>query len=124
MNYNILAYIVYIIVIVIIIGWLGRRLHSIGRIFILNLYKDDLSACDAINNILLVAYYLFNIGYALLKLRRWQYVRSCGDLVYSLSLNIGLLLIILAVTHYFNMAMIYLASKKRKDILNHKNQIL
>ncbi|ANI88372.1 hypothetical protein A9P82_03085 [Arachidicoccus ginsenosidimutans] len=116
MNYNILAYIIYLIIMVIIIYWLGRKLHSIGRVFILNLYKDDVRACDSLNNVLLVVYYLFNIGYTFLKLRNWQYISDCGELIYSLSVNIGALLIILSVTHYFNMALIYWLSKKQKNI--------
>lgn len=122
MNYNILAYIIYSIIILLIIFWLGRKLHSIGRIYILALYKEDVRACDSMNNVLLIAYYLFNTGYAFLKLHNWQYVGNREELVYSVGLNIGRLLIILAATHYFNMTIIYFISGKRKNILPSKNQ--
>lgn len=122
MSYNILAYIIYSVIILLIIFWLGRKLHFIGRVYILALYKEDVSACDSMNNILLVAYYLFNAGYAFLKLHHWQYIGNREELIYSVGLNIGGLLIILAVTHYFNMAIIYFISGKRKNILSPKNQ--
>lgn len=112
MNSNIIAYLIYIIVTLYIIYWLGRMFHRNGRVFILQLYEGDTEATDTINNILLIAYYLFNIGYAFLKLRTWEKVWSAAQLVSSLSHHLGLLILILAVTHYFNMLLLYFLSKK------------
>jgi len=112
MNHNIVAYIIYISLTVYIIAWVGRLFHRNGRTFILQLYKGDAPATDTINNLLLVAYYLFNTGYAFLKLRNWEKVWSPAQLITSLSHHIGVLVLILAVTHYFNMLLIYLLSKK------------
>lgn len=112
MNSNIIAYIIYISATVYIIYWLGRLFHRNGRVFILQLYEGDAEATDTINNILLLAYYLFNIGYAFLKLRTWEQVRSPALLISSVGYNLGLLILILAVTHYFNMLLIYFLSKK------------
>jgi hypothetical protein len=114
MNSNITAYIIYIILTVYIIFWIGRIFHRNGRLFILQLYKGDEQGTDTINNILLIAYYLFNIGYAFLKLKMWEHVRSPAELISSVSYHLGLLILILAVTHYFNMLIIYFLSKKHK----------
>jgi hypothetical protein len=114
MNSNITAYIVYITLTIYIIFWVGRLFHRNGRLFILQLYKDDEQGTDTINNILLIAYYLFNIGYAFLKLKMWEHVRSPAELISSVSYHLGLLILILAVTHYFNMLIIYFLSKKHK----------
>lgn len=112
MNSNIIAYIIYIVFTLYIIYWLGRQFHRNGRVFILQLYQDDKDATDTINNILLVAYYLFNIGYAFLKLKAWEKVLSTAQLISSLSYHLGILILILALTHYFNMLIIYFLSKK------------
>jgi len=114
MNSNILAYAIYLTITVYIIYWVGRMFHRNGRVFILKLYHDQEAAADTTNNLLLVAYYLFNIGYAFLQLKTWSYIRSCEQLIASLSTNIGLLILILAVTHYFNMVLIYFLSRSDK----------
>lgn len=111
MTYNVGAYIVYLITIVFIIVFVGRYFYTNGRVFILSLFKSDALHTDYINKLLLIAYYLFNIGYAFLKLKQWQRITSMEELLSSLSTNIGLLVLILAVTHYFNMAVIYFLSK-------------
>lgn len=113
MNNNVVAYIIYILITIYIIIWLGKSFHRNGRVFILQLYKGDTTATDTTNNLLLVAYYLFNIGYALLQLRQWEKIFHTEQLIATLSSQIGLLILILAVTHYFNMLLIYFLSKKQ-----------
>jgi hypothetical protein len=116
MNSNIIAYIVYLVLMIYIIYWLGRLFHSNGRIFILQMFKGDTDFADTTNNILLVAYYLFNMGYAFLKLRSWERIRSPAQLIDSIAGNIGILILILALTHYFNMLLIYFLAQKHKTL--------
>lgn len=118
MNYNILAYLLYLATMIFIIGYVGRLFHRNGRIFILSLFKGEAAQADHLNNILLVAYYLFNIGYAFLKLRYWTHVTGLEVLIASLGTNIGVLILILAVTHYFNMTLVWFLSKKQHFILH------
>ncbi|XZF16601.1 hypothetical protein ACTHGU_10735 [Chitinophagaceae bacterium MMS25-I14] len=114
MNSNVVAYVLYLIIIVYIVYYVGRKFHSNGRVFILGLMHGDHETTDTINNILLVAYYLFNCGYAFLKLKNWEYITGPPLLISSLGYNIGVLILILAVTHYFNMLIIYFLSKRNK----------
>ena len=118
MNFNILAYIIYLIIMIFIIVYVGKLFHRNGRVFILTLFKGEAAQADNLNNILLLAYYLFNIGYAFIKLRYWTKVINVEVLVSSLGNNIGLLILILAVTHYFNMALVYYLSHKQNFILH------
>jgi len=119
MNYNIGAYSIYIALMVFIIVYVGRHFYQNGRIFILTLLQGNVSLTDYINRLLLVAYYLFNIGYAFLKLQHWQKITTVESLFSSLSVNMGLLILILALTHYGNMAAIYILSKT--NFITHKN---
>lgn len=116
MNYNVGAYIIYLILMILIIGYVGRYFYINGRVFILSLLKGNESLTDFINRLLLIAYYLFNIGYAFLKLKQWQKITSLEALLSSLAANVGMLVLILALTHYLNMAAIYLLSKSNSLI--------
>jgi hypothetical protein len=120
MNYNILAYAIYLGIMIFIIVYVGQHFYRNGRVFILGLFKGHAAQADNLNKILLIAYYLFNIGYTCLKLRFWTHVTDSEILVSSLSTNIGILVLILAVTHYFNMALVYYLSKKQSFSFTHK----
>ena len=111
MNYNVGAYIIYLALMIFIIVYVGRYFYNNGRIFILSLLKGNVSLTDYINKLLLVAYYLFNIGYTFIKLKHWQKIGSIEALLSSLSVNMGVLILILAFTHYGNMLAIYFLSK-------------
>ena len=111
MTYNVGAYIIYLALMVFIIVYVGRHFYNNGRIFILSLLHGNASLTDYINKLLLVAYYLFNIGYTFIKLKHWQKINNLEALVSSLSVNIGALILILAFTHYLNMVTIYFLSK-------------
>jgi hypothetical protein len=120
MNYNVAAYGIYLAVMVFIIVYVGKLFYKNGRVFILALFRDDAEQTDHLNQILLIAYYLFNIGYAFVKLRYWQKVANVDQLIASLGSNIGLLILILSVTHYFNMALVYYLSNKQSFSFTNK----
>jgi hypothetical protein len=109
MNYNVIAYCIYLILTVFVIVFVGKHFYRNGRIFILGLMKDDAVTTDYFNNILLVAYYLYNIGYAFVKM-----------LISSISNNMSVLIFILASTHYMNMILIWYLSRSKQSFFHHK----
>jgi hypothetical protein len=76
---------------------------------------------DTTNNILLLAYYLFNIGYADVQFSSWKKISGIDDMIASVATKTGILVIILAVTHYFNICLIYILSKKNYLLITSKN---
>ena len=119
MNYNIVSYCIYSLITIFIIYKVGKICYDNGRIFILQLFNGDAAVTDTTNNILLMAYYLFNIGYAVIQFSYWVTVHNLAELISSIATKSGVLIIILAVTHYCNIALILLLSKK-KNHLSHK----
>lgn len=112
MNYNILAYCIYIIATILLIYGLGKYFHKNGRIFIFYLFHQQTNITDSTNNILLILYYLLNMGYAVVQLYLWQRITSLSLLLSSLIEKLSFILIILACIHYLNMLIIYIYSKK------------
>lgn len=121
MNYNILAYFIYLTLMIFIIVFVGRFFYRNGRVFIVNLFKNRISLADTINYLLLIAYYLFNIGYALFTLSIWEPVVTIQLLISSISANMGILILILAITHYLNMVVIYFLSSRKSKLFTNKN---
>ena len=118
MNYNILSYGVFIGIMIFIIGYVGRMFHRNGRVFILNLFHGEEHKTDNLNNLLLLAYYLFNIGYTFVTLRFWETITGIQAMIAALADHLAVLILILAVTHYFNMLLVYLLSKRKTHFLN------
>lgn len=120
MNYNILSYFIYGCITIYIIYWVGKLFHSNGRIFILRLFEQNEHLADTTNNLLLLAYYLFNIGYVIIQFSFWEKVTGVDTMIASISKKTGLLITILAVTHYFNIMLIYFLSKKNYQSITSK----
>jgi hypothetical protein len=106
---------------VFIIGYVGKYFYTNGRIFIISLLNGNVAQADQINKTLLVGYYLFNIGYAFIKLKYWEKIGNLEMMLSSLSVNMGLLILILAVMHFFNMLVIYFLSKSKSFSITNKN---
>lgn len=121
MNYNILSYLIYGCVTIYIIYYVGKMFRRNGRIFILRVFQENESLTDTTNNILLMAYYLFNIGYSIIQFSYWGRVTDVESMISSISRKAGLLITILAVTHYLNMLIIYFLSNRNNHLSQTKN---
>lgn len=115
---NTLAYIIYLFLTYLITVRVGFVFYRNGRVFILNLLNNDVSITDAINRILLIGYYLVNLGYAALMISTWDTIASWSELLSSITVMTGKIVLTLAVMHYFNMFVIYLISKRNKSIFH------
>jgi hypothetical protein len=113
MNYNVIAYGLYIFFALYIIIRVGHLFHQRGAIFILQLFQQHTTLAHSTNNMLLVAYYLFNIGYALLRLQFWSPLHNWSQVITTLAHHLGTQIIVLAFVHYCNMLMIYLYARKK-----------
>ena len=120
MNFNIVAYFIFIVLMILIIVYAGNYFYRNGRVFMLGLFKRNEAMTDKVNKILLIAYYLFNIGYAFIKLRSWERLKDAENIISSISFNMGMLIFILAITHYFNMYVIYTLSKSKNILFTRK----
>ncbi|WP_346320528.1 hypothetical protein [Chitinophaga sp. YIM B06452] len=115
---NTLAYLIYFIITGFITIWVGRRFYSNGRLFILDLMRQDVAVTDAINRILLIGYYLLNLGYAALMISTWETITTYTALLESITRMTARIILTLSLIHYCNMAAIYVFSK-RKNTFTH-----
>lgn len=122
MNYNILSYCIYALITCYIIIWVGRLFHSNGRVFILSFFRNRKDITDTTNNLLLTAYYLFNIGYAIIQFSYWKHIENISDMFSSIATKTGILIFILAGLHYNNMLIIYLMARKTQQMNSSLNK--
>jgi hypothetical protein len=59
--------------------------------------------CTRINRLLLLGYYLMNLGFLAISLMLWDSILSIQQLFELLTFRIGLVLLSIAIMHYFNL---------------------
>ena len=96
------SYIVYIITSLILTIWVARALFTNGRIFLIQSFGAEKMA-DSVNHLLLIGFYLINIGFVALFLRFGQ---KPVDAIQSLEFvvtKLGVVLLVLGGMHFLNM---------------------
>ncbi|MCY7291825.1 MAG: hypothetical protein LH615_06540 [Ferruginibacter sp.] len=116
---NIIAYIVYLFITYLITVHVGKVFYKNGRHYIVAIVNKDEQLTDFINKILLVGYYLMNLGYATIMLRFWKTITTFTELIASVGNMTGRIVLSLAVMHFVNMYAITIIGKKQLSI-HHK----
>jgi hypothetical protein len=101
-----ITYIIYIVTSAALTVWVAHSLSTRGRIFLVQFMESNEQLADSINHLLVVGFYLVNLGYAMLALSYGHKPLTLEQAIESLSFKIGLVLVVLGVTHFFNMSMI------------------
>src|SRR5690606_2917020 len=116
MNYTVLTYLAYLGISVGLAVWVGQTLHKNGRIFLVDAFAGNEKLADSINHLLLVGFYLINVGYISLALRFGGKPDDLQTLLEVLSTKIGVVLLVLGGMHFFNL---YVFSRMRRKALLH-----
>jgi len=102
MNLNILGYIIFLLITTYIIIVVGKICYRNGNIFVLELIPNHKELCQQINKILLISYYLINIGYCAMTLISWSTITNSTGLVAIIASKASIIVGILAILHYLN----------------------
>lgn len=102
--YTVWTYGIYIVVSLALTIWVARTLHRHGRVFLVDSFHGNELLADSVNHLLVVGFYLINIGYVALALRMGDKPRSLQEAIEFVSTKIGLVLLVLGTLHMFNVA--------------------
>ena len=97
-----IVYAAYASVSVALTVFLARTLGRNGRVFLLDVFPENVGMADAVNQLLVVGFYLVNFGYACLLLRGGA-ASSVTTAVETLAGKLGWLLLSLAAMHFANL---------------------
>lgn len=115
MNYLVITYSVYTLVTILLTIWVGRALYTNGRIFLMDIFNKDEDLVNSLNKLLLIGFYLINFGYVLRNLIIRKNINNIAESIESLSMKIGLIIVILGCMHFFNLLVLfYFRSKAKK----------
>lgn len=103
MNYTVIAYLFYLPVALAMTIWVARTLHRNGRVFVVAAFRGNEVMGDAVNHLLVVGFYLINIGFIAFALRYGEKPADLQGMIEFLSTKLGVVLMVLGVMHFFNM---------------------
>ena len=112
MNYVILTYSIYLPVTMMITIWVARTLFRNGRVFLVDIFHGNKVLAESVNNLLLVGFYLINIGYSVHALSESAAITNLQQTIERLSLKTGTIILILGAMHFFNLFIFFNLRKK------------
>jgi len=114
MNYFILTYVVYLLVSIALTVWVAKVLFKNGRIFLVDIFHGNSELADSVNKLLVVGFYLVNIGYMSLALKEYGSIASMQVVVEVLSYKVGWIILILGGMHFLNLVIFFKLRNRAK----------
>lgn len=115
MNYTIITYIAYLLIAIPLTIWVAKTLHKNGRVFLLNNFNQNEDLTDSVNHLLVVGFYLVNLGFVTLYLKLDRQVEGLNGVFETLSTKLGTVMLILGLMHFFNIWVFTRLSKKNTE---------
>lgn len=115
MNPTVTTYALYLILAIPLTIWVARTLHRSGRIFLVDCFHGNEELADSVNHLLVVGFYLINVGFVSLYLKLGAEVADVRGLFEALSGKMGVVLLVLGAMHFFNV-LIFTRLRRRAEL--------
>jgi hypothetical protein len=111
-NIIVVTYLTYLFISVSLTIWVARTLYKRGGIFLVDAFHGNSELADSVNHLLVVGFYLINIGFVSLALKTADVISNSRAAIELLSDKMGMVLLILGGMHFFNL---YVFSRIRRS---------
>jgi hypothetical protein len=101
-NTTVTAYLAYLAIAVPLTVFVARTLSRHGALFLRDVFRGNDQLANAVNHLLVVGFYLLNLGYVSLYLRTDATVSGAEGVVELVSKKVGVVAIVLGVVHLAN----------------------
>jgi len=113
----VITYLLYLVISIGLTLWVGRTLFKNGRLFLVDVFKGNEPLADSVNHLLVVGFYLVNLGFVSLALKLGYDVEDARHSIEALSRKVGLVLLVLGGMHFFNLYVLS-AIRRRATLVN------
>jgi hypothetical protein len=110
-NLMVWTYAVYLLLSLGLTVFVARTLHKNGRIFLVESFNGNEKLADSVNHLLVVGFYLINIGFVSLALKYGTPAYTLEKAIEYLSQKVGIVALVLGGMHFVNLLIF---SKMRK----------
>ena len=113
-NLIVLAYYIYLPIVIILTAYVARRLFKSGKVFMNDIFKGRVEIASATNKLFELGFYLLNLGFALLIMEINEYIFDFDKqkMVEVLSYKIGGFSIYLGFMLFLNLYLFFRGRKR------------
>jgi hypothetical protein len=110
--YTVGCYFSYLAISIVLTVWVASTLSRNGGPFLLEVFHGDAKLAASVNHLLIMGFYLINIGNIVVTLRIYGPIVTFQQALEQEGPKLGTILIILGTIHFFNIFL--LATMRRK----------
>ena len=103
MDFHVLTYAAYVVVSLGLTWWVGRTLFRNGQVFLDEVFGHDEVLSRSVNKLLLVGFYLVNLGFMVYTLKVNGTIETSVELIEVLSTQVGKIILCLGALHFLNL---------------------
>ncbi|WP_030806536.1 hypothetical protein [Streptomyces sp. NRRL F-2799] len=120
MDRTVIAYVIYLAVSIGLTIWVARTLSRNGRVFLADVLHGNEKLADAVNHLLVVGFYLVNLGFVTLYLSDDGTIEDTRGIFETLSAKLGVVLLVLGAMHLGN---VFVLNKiRRRGLMERETQ--
>jgi hypothetical protein len=100
---TVVTYLIYLAVTIPVTVWVARALHRYGEVFLDDVFGGDSHLAHAVNQLLVIGFYLLNLGYVSLFMTSHGSVGDTRRVFEVLSVKVGAVAIVVGLIHFANL---------------------
>jgi hypothetical protein len=100
-----LTNVIYLLISIGLTVGVGWALARSGRVFLLDVLGGNADLAEAVNRLLVVGFYLINLGFVTLTMQASGTITDAGQGLRLLSVKIGEVLLVLGALHFANLVL-------------------
>ena len=112
MDLTVTTYIFYLAVSVVLSVWVARTLSRTGHVFLLAVLRGDEQLAVAVNRLLVVGFYLLDLGFVTLFMRISGTVQTARASFEALSAKLGTVLLVLGLIHLISVLILSMVRRR------------
>lgn len=98
-----LTYALYLAISIGLTIWVGRTLHTNGRVFLVDAFSGNDELARSVNHLLVVGFYLVNVGFVALAVKLGLRPTDMAMVLETVSIKVGTVSLVLGAMHFFNL---------------------
>jgi len=102
MDLTVVTYLLYLALAMPLTVWVARALNRHGQAFLNDVFSGDTDLARSVNKLLVIGFYLLNLGYVALFMTSHARVATGRQLMEVLSAKVGGVAVVLGVVHLAN----------------------
>lgn len=102
MDLTVVAYLLYLALTIPLTIWVGRALRRHGEVFLVDVFRGDTGLAHAVNQLLVIGFYLLNFGYLSYFMAASGDVTTGRALMEAVSTKVGGVALVVGALHFGN----------------------